>query len=139
MSSRKNKMRGPLRTILLVAILTVSATVFLCPTSEPGAIWRCDLPHLYHVEDIKIIRLAPIFGKQNQKLYSIRLSPNLSKFARSHPEFGRVCLMKQHVAYQRNGTLKGSWRYALDYWFLVCLVPGVILGVIISLILRNRV
>ena len=116
--------------ILIAFGLIIISTIFLFPSSEPGAVVNLNSGKILSEPDI--IKLSPIFGNRSKKIYSFTLSPNLEEYTHNVSSNENIALMSKTVTINDNGSTSSDWSFAWHYWLLFLLVPCTLISFVIT-------
>ena len=123
-------------TIAFVGIAIALMTVFFYPTARTLELRTVDDWNV--VASRNDVRLSPIFGFEDEKMYTIQLvssaEQELREYAASYPEPENLSLVTPFFL-NAYGHRSEYTAFSQHYWVRVCLLPGMVLGVVAGLIM----
>ena len=121
---------------VLFAILVAAWTAILFPIKEEAMIINMASGNLVASPDV--VSLGPVYNISDRDAdTSIRLSPNLEKYAKTSPREENLALLVNRKR-DPSGKKTTNWSFASGVWLLVVVLPSMVLTGATSLLLRKK-
>ena len=127
---------GLVLTVVFMGIATALMTVLFYPTARTLELRTVDDWEVMASRDD--VRLSPMFGREDEKMYTIQwvssAEQELREYAASYPDPENLSLVNSFTI-NAYGYSNEYTSFSQHYWVLVCLLPGIVLGVIAGLVM----